>query len=82
MTASASDHTAVVSGIPFTDVKVGDPISFVGADQQPIANGTITDLDNHTNANFSLLIVDYQKASPSGRDPVANDLAVFIPLGR
>jgi hypothetical protein len=80
--ADPASHLAVVSGIAFADAKVGDPISFTGLDQQPFANGTITDLDNHTDKNFSFLIVDYQKASPNGRDPAAGDLAVLIPMGR
>ena len=80
--ADPATHLAVVGGIPFTAVKVGDPISFTGADQVPFANGTIQDLDNYTSKDFSFLIVDYQKASTNGRDPAARDLAVVIPMGR
>ncbi len=80
--ASAPDHTAVVTGIPFADVKVGDPISFTGPNHQPFATGTIIDLDNHTNPQYSLVIVDYQKASTGGRDPGPGDLAITIPMGK
>ena len=80
--ASASDHIAVVSGIPFTAVKVGDPISFTGPDHEPFATGTITDLDNRTDPHFPFLIVDYSKSATNGRDPGDGDLAIFIPMGR
>lgn len=81
-TVSDADHLAVVSRIPFADVKVGDPISFTGTDNRPFATGTITDLDDHTSPGFPFLIVDYQKASPDGRDPVAGDQAITIPMGK
>ncbi len=76
----AAGHRAAVAGIAFTDVKVGDVISFTGPDQRPFATGTIVDLDNHTSPAFPLLIVDYQQSASGGRDPKAGDLAIFIPL--
>jgi len=74
-------HLAAVGGIPFADVKQGDPISFTGPDHDPFATGTIIDLDNHTDPKFPLLIVDYQKGSGNGRDPSVGDLAITVPMG-
>ncbi len=78
----ADQHLAAVGGIAFSDVKVGDPIAFAGSDQQPFANGTIIDLDNHTDPSHPLLIVDYQKASTNGRDPTVADFAILVQMGR
>jgi hypothetical protein len=80
--ASPADHIAAVSGIPFTDVKVGDSISFTGPDHEPFATGTVIDLDDHTSPQYPFLIVDYSKSSTNGRDPTAGDLAIFIPVSR
>jgi hypothetical protein len=74
----ADIHLAAVLGFP-ADVKVGDTVSFTGADHNPFANGAISSIDE-SRPPYKFFMVDYSKASTNGRDPANGDLAITVPL--
>jgi hypothetical protein len=66
----AGENRLSVGDVNLSDFRKGDVISVVDERLNPIADGTVVDIDS------DYLYVQYQLAGTSGRSPAAGDLAI------
>jgi len=73
---SPESGEAAITGIAVKSMAVGDAITFVNEDAQPLANGVIVRMAPEDTAD-----VRYE-AAPAGREPAVGDLAVRFAKAR
>ncbi len=73
---SPSDSLLAVTGIEVKDVKVGDVITIVDADDHILANGTVNSTYVAPDSNIPCVVVQYEAAPNAGRAPIKGDLAI------
>jgi hypothetical protein len=66
----AEDRLVAVGEVQVRDFHVGDVVSFMGGEEQPIGTGVVVNIVRDT------LHVRYEASSAVGRAPVVGDLAV------